>query len=115
MRERWVKDKRPKQKQIDDNARYVGRFIELYGDLPVDQITAKRVRAFSDTLLDVFQSYDPASDLRHRVRSGRLEPSAIVFMMIYADRIVQIVSGTRLDPIQGLGSRMEYIRNVRYR
>ncbi len=51
MRVRWIERKRPSRKQIDDNARYLRLFTDLHGDLPVDQIASRHVRAFRDKLL----------------------------------------------------------------
>ena len=50
MRERWIKDVRPLEKQDDDNALYVGYFISTFGDLPVDQITKPLLTEFMDLL-----------------------------------------------------------------
>lgn len=51
MRAQWIKDERPKQKQIDDNALYVGYFVGEFGDLSVDQITKPMLAEFRDRLL----------------------------------------------------------------
>lgn len=50
MRERWTKDVRPGQKQIEDNALYTGYFVSVYGDLPVDLITKPLLTEFMDLL-----------------------------------------------------------------
>ena len=50
MRERWIKIKRPKRKQVDDNALYTTYFISEFGDLPVDQITKPILAVFLDLL-----------------------------------------------------------------
>lgn len=50
MRERWRKDVRPKDKQDEDNALYVGYFIGAFGDLPVDRITKPLLAEFLDRL-----------------------------------------------------------------
>ena len=50
MRERWIKEERPLDKQQDDNALYTGYFISKFGDLPVDQITKPVLKDFMDLL-----------------------------------------------------------------
>ena len=50
MRERWIKEERPLDKQQDDNALYTGYFIGKFGDLPVDQITKPVLKDFMDLL-----------------------------------------------------------------
>ncbi|MCW6510182.1 hypothetical protein [Lichenifustis flavocetrariae] len=52
LRLRWIKLNRPSPKQIDDNALYVSYFVQLFGDLPVNEVTKKQVIAFRDKLLD---------------------------------------------------------------
>ena len=50
MRTRWIGLYKPGTKAIDDNGLYVGRFIEMFGDLPVTAITRKMVRTYRDAL-----------------------------------------------------------------
>ena len=52
MRERWLRNVRPTDKQADDNAIYLRYFCDLNGDLPVDQITPPMVASFLQHLLD---------------------------------------------------------------
>lgn len=52
LREVWIRLKQPSERAIADNKLYVGRFIDLFGDIPITQVTKKMVRAFRDTLLD---------------------------------------------------------------
>ncbi len=50
MRECWVKEERPRDKQQDDNLLYTGYFIGEFGDLPVDQITKPVLKKFMNLL-----------------------------------------------------------------
>jgi hypothetical protein len=50
LHELWKGDKQLSQKTIDDNRLYIERFIDIIGDLPIDQITRQHIRKFRDTL-----------------------------------------------------------------
>ena len=50
MRECWVKEERPLDKQRDDSSLYTGYFIGEFGDLPVDQISKPMLKKFMDLL-----------------------------------------------------------------
>ncbi len=50
MRECWVKEERPRDKQQDDSLLYTGYFIGEFGDLPVDQITKPVLKKFMNLL-----------------------------------------------------------------
>jgi hypothetical protein len=52
LRERWIALSKPGQKAIDDNRLYVGRFIDLNGDIPIDRVTKKMVREFLAALME---------------------------------------------------------------
>ena len=56
----WIKKKRPGRKAIDDNLLYINRFIAMHGDMPVDRIKRKHVRAYRD-MLERFPRSLPAS------------------------------------------------------
>ena len=49
-RERWIELLTPGEKAKADNRLYVGRFIDLYGDLPIASVTRKMIRDFRDVL-----------------------------------------------------------------
>lgn len=51
MRECWLEEERPLDKQRDDNALYTGYFIDQFGDLPVNQITKPVLKQFMNLLL----------------------------------------------------------------
>ncbi len=51
MRQCWIGEERPLDKQRDDNALYTGYFIGEFGDLPVDQITKPVLKTYMDLLL----------------------------------------------------------------
>ncbi len=50
VRERWIELIEPGSKAIDDNKLYVGRFIDLFGDIPIADVTRKMARDFRDAL-----------------------------------------------------------------
>jgi hypothetical protein len=50
MHEIWVELTKPSQKTKSDNKLYIERFISMFGNLRVDQITRKKCREFRDCL-----------------------------------------------------------------
>ena len=69
LHEIWRGEKQRSQKTIDDNLLYVDRFVDLVGDVPVDQIKREHIRKYRDALKQYPRS-PPAEYARGRVEDA---------------------------------------------